>query len=596
MDRRAYRWVAIAAAGLLLTACPSSPTPPAVLGVTIDQPSHAVGVGHVEQLTASVSVVGGADRTVTWTSSAPDVARVVDQDDRRAELTALTEGTADVTATSVADAARHDTITVTVEEPAGEVIAVEIDQPGHTVWVGHPETFSATVTVTGGADPTIEWTNSNAEAAAISPIDDHSVTFTPLVPGDTILTAISVADETKSDSVAITVAAVPPWTVAWTWSGGWEATDVAVGPDGSIAVVGHIEETDEPYDIDAFAVLLDPDGDEIWFRTFGTASTDWAHAVAIDGSSNVYVAGTSHGLGVGGGWDLFVWVLGPNGSDLRSAAFGSPYDDEVWDLAVQDVPGPSTLTTVVGSFGGAYPGYPSVGARDAFAMQLDGHLAETWTRVFGTTADDAAHGIALIGTGGMWVVGATEGAMEPGAHVGGSDAILLRLGADGTPSSIHQFGSAMDDVATAVQLDPDANLTIVGSTFGDLFTEAPAGDLDAFAVSVDGTGTLRWFDQFGTAAADGAAGVALTPDGATTLVVGYTDGALPDQVAQGDRDAFARAYDTSTYDPTGRPIWTLQMGTEYFDRCNAVATDAAGDAYTVGFWSGNLAHVVKLEP
>lgn len=606
MDHRAYRWVTIAAAGLLLTACPASPTPPAVLDVAIDQASHAVAIGHVEELTATVSVAGGADARVTWTSSAPDVARVVALDDRSAELTALAEGAADVTATSVADAAQHDTITVTVEEPTGEVIAVEIDQPGHTIWVGHPETFSATVTVTGGADPTVEWTHSNAEAAAISPIDDRSVTFTPLAPGDTVLTAISVADETKSDSVAITVAVAPvsPWSVDWTWSQGYGyGQDVAVGPGDRIAVVGTISElTPLPGQaplggFDAYVVVLDPDGDVAWLRQFGTTGEDAAHAVAFDAAGRVHVAGTSTGYGLfaAGDTDLFVQVFEPAGEDAAFTAFGSDGVDQIGDLVVQDVPGPSTRTTVVGAYGGACPGSAPIGGRDAFAMQLDGNLEAVWTNVFGTLADDAAQGAALDPAGNLWVVGEVGGALVPDGHAGGLDAFALRLGSDGEIGTTLQFGTAGWDTAAGVTIDALANATVVGSTAGTLFATASAGGQDAFAVSLDGTTTVRWADQFGTDADDHASAVAITPDGATTLVVGRTQGAFPGNSYVDAGDAFVRAYDTSTYDPHGRPIWTQQTGTSDEDSFSAVATDTSGSAIVAGYVS-HAAYVVKLVP
>lgn len=46
---------------------------------------------------------------------------------------------------------------------------------------------------------------------------------------------------------------------------------------------------------DAFVVKLDPEGDVVWARTFGSVAGDYATAVAVDEAWNVWVAGATNG-------------------------------------------------------------------------------------------------------------------------------------------------------------------------------------------------------------------------------------------------------------------------------------------------------------
>jgi hypothetical protein len=112
---------------------PVDPTP-GVVSVTIDQGDTTLAVGETVQLSATVEVVGGASTSVLWGSDDPDVATVAAD----GTVTAVGVGSAVITATSVANPARSDAITVEVLPPL-----VTIDAQGETL---EPEVLE-TVTV-----------------------------------------------------------------------------------------------------------------------------------------------------------------------------------------------------------------------------------------------------------------------------------------------------------------------------------------------------------------------------------------------------------------------------------------------------------------
>src|SRR5665648_986256 len=84
---------------LLITSCNSKPVAVvvAVTGVTLEQTSMTLKAGEgTRMLVATVAPATTANKSVTWSSSAPEVAAVVD-----GVVTPIAEGTAIITATTV---------------------------------------------------------------------------------------------------------------------------------------------------------------------------------------------------------------------------------------------------------------------------------------------------------------------------------------------------------------------------------------------------------------------------------------------------------------------------------------------------------------
>jgi len=97
-------------AALLITGCqPTTPTPVAVTGVTLDQATMALAAeGAAGTLVATVAPATATNQSVTWSSSVPAVATVVD-----GVVTPLTEGTTTITVTTV-EGSFTDTCEVTM--------------------------------------------------------------------------------------------------------------------------------------------------------------------------------------------------------------------------------------------------------------------------------------------------------------------------------------------------------------------------------------------------------------------------------------------------------------------------------------------------
>lgn len=168
-----------------------------VSSVTIVGGDRSVAVGGTVTLEATVDVVGAADTSVVWSSDDATVATV----DAAGVVTGVAVGSANVTATSVADGEKQDSVVITVTAAAA-VTGIAIDQVDPATTVGGTVALSATVTVEGGASDAVTWSSDDETIATV----DVAGVVTGVTAGTVSITATSEADPSFSDSVDVVVA------------------------------------------------------------------------------------------------------------------------------------------------------------------------------------------------------------------------------------------------------------------------------------------------------------------------------------------------------------------------------------------------------
>lgn len=95
---------------------------------------------------------------------------------------------------------------------------------------------------------------------------------------------------------------------------------------------------------DTYAIKLDADGGAVWAKVFGGPDNQFMHDSDVDPSGNVFLAGYAGGtidfgagpVGGGGGIDLFVTALAPNGDLLWSLVAGDSFDQRANGVAVDE--------------------------------------------------------------------------------------------------------------------------------------------------------------------------------------------------------------------------------------------------------------------
>jgi hypothetical protein len=258
-----------------------------------------------------------------------------------------------------------------------------------------------------------------------------------------------------------------------------------------------------------------------WSTQFGTTSYDDASGVSFDHLGHVYVTGTTDG------------VLGQT------------------------------------NFGGD----------DAYLAKYDLDGNQIWRQQFGSIGNDIGVKVAADSSGSTFVIGRTRGELA-GANAGGLDSFISKYDASGTALWTRQFGSAGDEFASHLTVDPFGNALVVGRTSGSV-AAFNAGNFDALVTKYDGNGNQQWSRQFGTSAWDESFGVASDAFG-NVFVVGDTQGSL-DGPFLGSQDIFLRKYDVN-----GTLIWRKQFGTIAWDKSFEAVADDQGNVYFTGWSRGNL--------
>jgi hypothetical protein len=325
--------------------------------------------------------------------------------------------------------------------------------------------------------------------------------------------------------------------------------DLAMGPGGDIFAVGEmVGETNVGGGLklvgqgaeDALLLKLEPDGDLIWAKSYGTPGAESATTVAVDGKGAIYMAGTlTLAIDLGGGplWgnkgsvDVFLARLDASGKHVWSKRYGDSLGQWIHDIAAH----PAGGVVIAGRFEGTIDlgdgPLVSGGGTDAFVARIDGTGHAVWSKRFGGPGAQAARGIAVGPDGQIAVVGNFAESIDLGGDVlncaGASDAFLVELSAEGAHVRSVRWGDGAEESANAVAIDPAGNMLLAGQ-FGGMIDfgsglHACAGSEDAFVAKLDPAGKALWSQSFGDAAMQSSLALAADSTGAA-LLTGYVAG------------------------------------------------------------------------
>jgi hypothetical protein len=277
---------------------------------------------------------------------------------------------------------------------------------------------------------------------------------------------------------------------------------------------------------------------------------------------------------------MHLTVTGPlaaAGAALLSVAIAAPTlaTSATWTrqfgTAAEEVAGgiaqDATGFTVVGTTGGPLV-HAVGGANDGFVRRYNRSGTILWTRQFGTSGQDMAVDVAADG-GGLTVVGVTDGSFTGGPTTPGTDDLFVRrYDWAGNVKWTRQFGTTKDEDAGAIAADA-SGIIVVGTTWGTLAGSSAPDDADAVVRKYDANGNVLWTRQFGTAEGDSADAVAV--DGGGITVGGGTDGDLVRKNAGPFTDMYVRRFNAA-----GTAVWTRQWGQKGDDQALSVAADSTG--------------------
>ncbi len=376
----------------------------------------------------------------------------------------------------------------------------------------------------------------------------------------------------------------PPWTRQFGTYQSDRANSVFVDGSGNVLVAGRTDRTlpgqSSAGHIDAFVQKYDATGGLVWTRQFGSVFDDEAHAVTVNGSGNVFVAGTVQralpGARSVGSYDAFVRMYDPDGSILWTRQFGTTEIEIAFALSVDG----SGNIIVAGYTWGTFPGQTLAGRQDAWVRKYDAAGRELWTRQFGSSGTDYAYAVSTDGFGNVILAGYTEGVLPGSTGPGSGNAYVRKYDPSGTLLWTRQFGTVRGEMASGVIADASGEIVVVGQTNGAFPGETNLGGWDAFVRRYGADGSVLWTRQFGSSADDDA--LAVTMDGsANVIVAGSTERSVPGGTAGTDACVWK-------LDAAGAQLWIRPFGSTATDIARSVSADASGNVFVAGSTAGTL--------
>ncbi len=465
-------------------------------------------------------------------------------------------------------------------------------------------------------------------------------------------------------------------------SGDDTAEGIATDAAGNVYVAGTTSSVDFPtshaYDAtpngsnDVYVAKLNASGTALIYSTYvGGGGDDWVGddyvdlvqnisgihgGLAVDTNGNVYVTGWTLSLNFpmrnayqaanGGGADVFLFKLGPAGTNLLYSSYlGGPGDDKGHAVAV-DNSGNAYICgetysgrnfTTKNPFQSKAGGFPATDGAyaDAIVAKFDttqsGANSLIYSSWLGGSQDDRATGIAVDGAGNVYVTGIVDdsfyyyayqfpnapssdfplyNAFQPNFNNGSTDtnnpaftdAFLVKINAAGTGPPVFAtfLGGSGEDTALGITLDSSTNIYVVGMTASDDFPVLNAlqpfnagalyGTADTFITVVSNSGAgLRYSTCLGGVGDDAAYDVSVDRFGniyvtgeTTSFDFPVTDGADQPYAAGVYGDAFVAKINPAIADPAGI-IYATFLGGDLDQHGTAIALDANGNFCISGY-------------
>lgn len=334
---------------------------------------------------------------------------------------------------------------------------------------------------------------------------------------------------------------------------------------------------------DAFVAKYGADGSLLWVQQMGSAAgiSTIARSVTTDASGNVYVGGDFRGaISIGpynltssGDKDGFVAKFGSDGSVQWANRWGGVNTEYIQGVAVDG----AGNVVVAGST-------QPVGSSAYFILQVEKFSpvgTNIWAEQIGNTSGGNANagGICTDTAGNVFVAGLFRGTVDfdPGARThnvnGGvlGSTYVLKLAPNGSFGWVSAFisqDSTAQSQSGGLALDGSGNIIVGGYHHGSVDfdpgsrTYTLSGN-SGYIVKLNSAGSLVWADQV---------------NGGVVHVAVDTAGNV-----YGTANNFA----VVKFNAAGVNQWTASFASGGIN-AQAIAVDAAGNVYVVGYFSGTV--------
>jgi uncharacterized delta-60 repeat protein len=342
-----------------------------------------------------------------------------------------------------------------------------------------------------------------------------------------------------------------------------EARALAVDGAGNVYVTGVSYGSGTDYDY--ATIKYDAGGNQLWAARYnGPANgSDEARAIAVDGSGNVYVTGSSSRLGEG--WDYAIIKYDAGGNQLWVARYNGP---DLYNITTALAVDGSGNVYVTGGSTGSGTNY------DYATIKYNASGSQLWAARYNGPGNfwDEARALAVDGSGNVYVTGWSYGSGTS------YDYATIKYDASGNQLWAARYNGPDNfiDEAIAIAVDGSGNVYVTGGSYG-------TGTASDYAtVKYDAGGNQLWVARYD-----------FYSERATALAV---DG-IGNVYVTGLRNAFWHDFDWATikYDVNGNQIWAARYNVPGTNSdwglfpmgLPLLAVDGSGNVYVTGSNDGH---------
>ena len=360
-----------------------------------------------------------------------------------------------------------------------------------------------------------------------------------------------------------------------------EACAIAVDRSGNVYITG--SSRDSGYDWDYATIKYSTNGKQLWVARYNGPGngSDYAVAIAVDGSGNVYVTGSSTRSDNTNTTDYATIKYNTNGKQLWVAR----YDDGGGDACAIAVDGSGNVyvtgTTGILDLKNNY-------SCDYATIKYNTNGKRLWVAIYNGPGNyyDEPYAIAVDKSGNVYVTGFSYGSGTA------CDYATIKYNPNGKQLWVARYNGPGNrwDNAYAIAVDGSGNVYVTGSSEGS----GPHGDYDYgdyATIKYNTNGIQLWVARYNGPAKDPSSDDPndMALDGSGNV---YVTGSIT--VSSFDSD-----YATIKYSPNGKQLWVKRyngLGNSD-DSANAIAVDKSGNVYVTGesFGSGTSYDYLTLK-
>jgi uncharacterized delta-60 repeat protein len=370
--------------------------------------------------------------------------------------------------------------------------------------------------------------------------------------GNIYVTGRSTGSGTSSDYATIKYNSSGDTVWVRRYNGPGNGSDVAralaVDNSGNVYVAGYSvgSGTFEDY----ATIKYNSSGDTLWVRRYNGPGNneDWASAIAVDFSGNVFVTGTSAG-------DYGTIKYNSNGDTVWVRRYNGPGNNSDQALAI-----------AIDNSGNVYVTGQSIGGTnyDYATIKYNSSGDTVWVRRYNGpgNGEDQGNAIAVDNSGNVYVTGYSSGS---GTSV---DYATIKYNSSGDTVWVRRYNGPGNgsDVARALAVDNSGNVYVTGYSVGSGTSD------DYVTIKYNSSGDTVWVRRYDGNGVDWAASIAVDNSG-YVYVTGISDG----------------DYKTIKYNSSGDTVWLTSYngpgnGSDY---ALAIAIDNSNNVYISGYSAGS---------